>query len=78
MFVSLQCAVLLEWIDTNKSQVAEHDFETQYKVVTGPEFVMFLAEKGIIAANLHTMKVCYIVINRCGLQHTYIFCDWLT
>ncbi|XP_062501218.1 Fanconi anemia group J protein homolog isoform X2 [Corticium candelabrum] len=50
------CAVLLEWIDTNKSQVAEHDFETQYKVVTGPEFVMFLAEKGIIAANLHTMK----------------------
>jgi hypothetical protein len=51
-----QCDILIEWIDLNKSKVTEHDFETQYKVVTGPEMETFLSSKGISMPNMPTLK----------------------
>jgi hypothetical protein len=36
--------------------VTEHDFETQYKVVTGPEMETFLSSKGISMPNMPTLK----------------------
>jgi Fanconi anemia group J protein len=50
------CDILIEWIDLNKSKVTEHDFETQYKVVTGPEMETFLSSKGISMPNMPTLK----------------------